>query len=105
MTDLDTLLRRDAQSPLPDNGFSARVMSSLPPRARARQAWLQPALVLGSAALGSVLAVAFAPAGISVLQGFADVVQLRIGTPAAMTAIAMAAALMVSAVVLAVETE
>ena len=105
MNDIDRVLREDARTALPDNGFSARVMGALPARATATRAWLTPALVFGSAALGSVLAIVFAPAGSSVLQGFADLVQLRAFTPAAITAAAMAAALLASALVLAVESD
>jgi len=77
MNDIDRLLHDDARAGLPDNGFSARVMGALPPRAPAQSGWLTPALVFGSAALGSALAIVFAPAGSSILQGFADLVQLR----------------------------
>jgi hypothetical protein len=105
MSDIDRVLREDARTSLPDNGFSARVMGALPPRATATRGWLTPALVFGSAALGSVLAIAFAPAGSSLLQGFADLVQLRALTPAAITALAMGVALLASALVLAVETD
>ncbi len=105
MNDLNHLLREDARQPIADNGFSARVMTALPARAVAKRKWLTPALVFGSAALGSVLALALAPAGTSLMQGFADLVQLHPGTPAAITALGMAVALMISAIVFAVETE
>jgi hypothetical protein len=105
MNDIDRVLRDDARAILPDNGFSARVIGALPPRAPAQSGWLTPALVFGSAALGSVLAIALAPAGSSVLQGFADLVQLRALTPAAITAAAMGVALLASALVLAVESD
>jgi hypothetical protein len=105
MNDIDRVLRDDARTNLPDEGFTARVMGALPARAPAQSGWLTPALVFGSAALGSVLAIVFAPAGSSVLQGFADLVQLRGFTPAAVTAAAMGVALLASALVLAVETD
>jgi hypothetical protein len=105
MNDIDRVLREDARTALPDNGFSARVMGALPARTTAGSGWLTPALVFGSAALGSVLAIVFAPAGTSVLQGFADLVQLGALTPAAITAVAMGVALLASALVLAVETD
>ncbi|MEO5692634.1 MAG: hypothetical protein ABIQ72_05885 [Usitatibacter sp.] len=105
MKDLDQLLREDASVPVPDNGFSARVMDALPARAVAKRSWLTPALIFGSAALGSLLAVVFAPADISVFQGFSDLVQLHYRTPAAITALGIALALTASAVVLAVETD
>ena len=102
---LERLLREDARRPLSDDGFNARVMAAVPAPAAKGRVWLKPALVLGSAALGSVLAIVFAPAGSSVLQGFLDLVQMRGLTPAAITGIAMSAALFVSAVVLAADTD
>lgn len=54
---LDALLRE--QNPyIDDNGFTARVIQSLPPR---RRAWLRPALLLGTTAIGSVLAILWIP--------------------------------------------
>ena len=104
MSDIDRLLRDDARGALPDDGFTARVMAALPAPAALPRAWLQPALVFGSAALGCVLAVALAPGG-SLLQGFADLTQLRALTPGALTAIAFGGALLASALVLAIESE
>ena len=105
MTDrLDEILRDDARRTLPDTGFSARVLEALPAPSP-RPPWLQPALVLGSALVGSVLAAALAPGDMGVVQGFADLMHLQLFTPAAVTGLAMAAALLVSAVVLAAETE
>jgi len=105
MTDIDPLLRDDARVPVPDEGFSARVMAALPARAQGSGAWFKPALIFGSAALGSVLAALLAPAGGSLLQGFADLMQLRGFTAAAFTAIAIGGALMLSALVLAVDPD
>jgi hypothetical protein len=102
---LDRLLREDAGAPVADNEFSARVLEALPPRATVRRAWLRPALVFGSAALGSLLAVLLAPAGGSLLQGFADLMQFRGLTPAAITAAAIGGALLLSALVLAADPE
>jgi len=104
MNDIDRVLREDARTPLPDDGFSTRVMAALPARPRSRP-WLQPALVFGSAGLGSLLAIALAPAGASVLQGFADLAQLHLRTPGALSAIAFGGALLASAVVLAIESD
>jgi len=104
MNDIDRVLREDARIPLPDEGFSARVLAALPARARPRP-WLHSVLVFGSAGLGSLLAVVFAPAGASVLQGFADLTQLHLNTPGAFTAIAFGGALLASAVVLAIESD
>jgi len=103
---LDRLLRRDAYAPLTDDGFTARVIGALPWRSQSiHHAWLSPALILGSAALGSALAIAFAPAGSNVVQGFFDLAALRTLTPAAMSGLAMTGALLLSAIVLALDTE
>ena len=103
---LERLLRRDSEIALADDGFGARVMAALPARAEsAHHAWLKSALVLGSAALGSALAIAFAPAGANVVQGFFDLAAARTLTPAAMAGLAMTGALLISAVVLALDTE
>ena len=103
---LDRLLRRDAQADLPDDGFTARMMGALPARAEAvHHAWLCPALILGSVALGSALATAFAPAGANVVQGFFDLASLPALTRAAVAGLAMTAALLLSAIVLALDAE
>jgi hypothetical protein len=104
MNDIDRILRDDARIVLPDEGFAARVMAVLPVRVRPKP-WLHSALVLGSALLGCILAVAFAPAGASLLEGFADLAQLHARTPAALMAIAFGGALLASAVVLAIESD
>jgi hypothetical protein len=103
---LDRLLRRDALAPLPDDGFGARVLGALPARVdTVHHAWLSPALIFGSAALGSALAIVFAPAGANVVQGFFDLASLRSFTPAAISGLAMTGALLVSAIVLALDAE
>jgi hypothetical protein len=102
MNDIDRILRDDARIVLPDEGFASRVMAALPARPKP---WLHSALVLGSALLGCAMAVAFAPAGASLLQGFADLAQLQARTPAALLAIAFGGALLASAVVLAIESD
>ena len=102
---LERRLREDARRAIADDGFSARVMAKLPPRAPATLPWLQSLLVLGSALLGSALALLLAPAGLSPLQGFSDLVHFRGLTPAAIGGLAIAGALLVSAVVLAADTE
>jgi hypothetical protein len=104
MNDLDSLLRADARTLLDDGGFSARVVGALPPAAATRP-WIGPVLVIGSAAVGSLAAALLAPAGGSLLQGFADLVQLRAFTPAAITALAMSGALLACALVLAFDSE
>lgn len=101
---IEKLLRDDAKVELPDGGFSRRVMSSLPARAKPRL-WFKPLLVVGSAALGSVLAVALGPSDLSLVQGFVDLAHSRLGTPSAITGLAMSLAFLVCAIVLAAETE
>jgi hypothetical protein len=103
MSDIDRLLRRDARLELPDDGFTARVAGALPARRSPDRAWLRPALVMGSALLGSALAVSLSPQAASMLQGFQDLVFLRTGSPAAIGGLAMCGALLLSALVLAFE--
>ena len=105
MKDIDDLLREDARADVADNGFTHRVMSALPRPLPARRSWLTPVLVLGSTAVGSVLAVALSPGGFSIAEGFVDLVQMRGFTPAAVTALALAAALSVSAILLAADAD
>jgi len=101
---LDRLLRedagRDAQA-LAAGAFEARVLSALP---APRGSWWKPVLVVGSAALGSVLALAFAPGDSSLLHGFVDLVQQRY-TPAAIAGIATSVALLAAAIVVAAEAD
>jgi hypothetical protein len=105
MKNLDGLLHDDAQMPIADNGFTARVMGALPARAARRNRWLRPALIAGSAALGSILAAAFAPGRFSLLEGFTDFAERGGITPAVVTTLGMAMALLVSAIVLAAEPD
>ncbi|HEY2629790.1 MAG TPA: hypothetical protein VGI57_11725 [Usitatibacter sp.] len=99
---LDRILFRDASAgEIADAGFSARVMGALPARVPHRRVGLDPLLVLGSAALGSVLAVAFAPADTNVVQGVIDLFHRHALTPAAYASIGLSAILFVSAVLLA----
>jgi hypothetical protein len=51
---------REQNAYVDDNGFTARVVKSLP---RRRRVWLRPALLLGAVAIGSVLAVWWLPWG------------------------------------------
>ncbi len=54
---LDVLLRE--QNPhIDDDGFTARVLTALPPR---RRAWLRPTVLLGATAIGSALASRWLP--------------------------------------------
>lgn len=102
---IDKVLRDDASRPLADGGFTRRVVDSLPPSRTARSVWLKPVLVIGSAALGSVLAFALGPSDLSLVQGFVDLAHSRLGTPSALTGLAMTLTFLVCAVVLASETE
>ena len=105
MKDVEQLLRADAGETIDEAGFTQRVMGALPaPRPR-RRAWLTPVLVLGSTALGSALALAFAPTGVSVAQGFIDVASMRGFTPAAVMALALGGALTAAAVLLAADAD
>jgi len=54
---IDTLLREQNRH-VDDDGFTQRVMAALP---RRRQTWLRTAWLLGSAAIGWVLAVLWLP--------------------------------------------
>ena len=104
---LDRLLREDAQreARVPDeSAFEARVLAALPAPRSPRATWWKPVLVLGSAALGSALAVAFAPGNSSLLAGFVDLVQHRY-TPAAIAGIATSFALLAAAIVVAAEAD
>jgi len=100
---LDRILRADARQSIEEDGFTARVMGALP--ARAPHPWLKSALVLGSAALGSALAVLLAPAQINVVQGFLDLALMRGLTLPGAAGLGMAAALLVSAIVLVADTD
>lgn len=100
---LDRLLRHDAALAIEDGGFTARVLHALPAPRAAHSVWLKPALVLGSAALGSVLALALAPSDASIVQGLIDIAHMRGATPATLTALCTTFALLVCAVVLAAD--
>jgi hypothetical protein len=99
---LEALLQESGRHALPDGGFTRRVTDALPPARRPWQ-WLRPALVPGSAAIGAAAAWLLAPAGSSVLQGFLDLARLQAGTPSALSALALALAMAVTAAVLAAE--
>jgi hypothetical protein len=101
---MDRLLRDDAARGLPNDGFTRRVLASLPPPRAHRLSW-KPALIVGSTMLGSVLAMAFAPAGTSLVQGFIDITHSRVMTSAALTGLATCAALLISALVLATDVD
>ena len=102
---LDRILRHDAAHAIDDGGFTARVMHALPAAHAMPATWLKPALILGSAALGSALAVALGPADASFLQGVMDIAHMRGATPAMLTALCTSFALLVCAVVLAADSD
>ena len=104
---LDRLLREDARRearPADDAAFEARMLAALPAPRTSRSTWWKPMLVLGSAALGSALALAFAPGDSSLLTGFVDLVHQRY-TPAAIAGIGMSFALLAAAIVAAAEAD
>ena len=105
MSNLDKLLRHDAHRDLADDGFANRVMAALPARAPRERAWLKPALVMGSAAIGSALAVALSPQGAALVAGFQDLMHLRMGSQGAVSGLALCGALLLSALVLATDSE
>jgi hypothetical protein len=55
---MDVLLR-EQNTYVDDGGFTSRVIAALPQRRR--HSWLSPALLLGAAAIGTVLAVRWLP--------------------------------------------
>lgn len=104
MSDIERLLRHDARIELPDEGFAIRVMGALPARTTTQAStWLRPALVMGSALVGSALAVMLSPQAASLMQGFQDLMYLRTGSAGAIGGLAMCGALLLSALVLAIE--
>ena len=105
MKDIDTWLREDAARGVADPGFDRRVLRALPRPAASRARWLRPALVMGSAVAGSVLAIAFAPPLGSPAAAIADLFAGGSLPPAAWAAFALAGALLVSSLVVAFDTE
>ena len=105
MDGIERLLRHDARIELPDEGFAARVMGALPARAPRPRAWLGPALVMGSALVGSALAIMLSPQASSLVQGFQDLMSLRTSSSGAIGGLAMCGALLLSALVLAVNDD
>lgn len=105
MDAMERLLRHDARIELPDAGFADRVMGALPARAVKPRAWLRPVLVMGSALVGSALAVALSPQAASLMDGFHDLMYLRTSSAAAVGGLAMCGALLLSALVLAVNED
>jgi len=105
MKDIDTLLRNDAAQGVADDGFTRRVLGALPSRPRAPARWLRPALVMGSAVVGSALAIAFAPPLESPSMAIVELLTAGTPSPAAWAALALAGALLVSCLVVAFDAE
>ena len=99
---LDRLLREDARHPLGDAGFTNRVMGALPAPTTPYPAF-KTWLIVGSTALGGLLAALLAPIGPLVLEGITQIAQLRGMTPAVTATLAMTVVLAVSGYVLATE--
>lgn len=97
---IDALLASDAEVPIADNGFSARVVAALGVRRPAANPWLKPSLVLGATMAGAAIATFVAPVGPTLLAGFADLAALRADSPAAIAAMISAISLAVAAFVL-----
>ena len=97
---IDALLASDAQVPIADRGFSARVIATLGARHPAASPSLKPALVLGAATAGAAIATFVAPVGPTLLAGFTDLAALRADSPAAVAALLAAVSLAVAAFVL-----
>ena len=100
---LDRTLRADARRVLDDQGFAERVLSTLPSLAARTSPWLRPALVLGSTALGGLLAVLLAPIGPMFIEGASQLAHFRGFTPSIAALLAMTTILGVAGWVLATE--
>jgi hypothetical protein len=97
---IDALLASDAELRIEDNGFTARVIASLPRRAATSNPLLQPALVLGATVTGAAIATFVAPVGPTLAAGFADLVTLQAASPAAIAALLAAISLALAAWIL-----
>lgn len=101
---LDRQLRADARVALPDQGFTQRTLAALPGAFDAAPSpWLKPALVIGSTALGGILATVLAPVGPMVLEGAAELARMRGFTPAVAVLLAMTSILAVAGYILATD--
>jgi RNA polymerase sigma-70 factor (ECF subfamily) len=100
---LDRLLRADARRPLEDQGFTARVLTALPSPLARTNPWLKPALVLGSTALGGLLASLLAPIGPMFIEGASQLAHMRGFTPSVAALLAMTSVFVVAGWVLATE--
>jgi hypothetical protein len=99
---LDRQLREDARRMLDDSGFTNGVIAALPPRF-APYPGLKTGLIVGSTALGGLLAALLAPVGPMVLEGITQIAHLRGMTPSVAATLAMTVVLAVTGYVLATE--
>ena len=102
MKTLEDLLLEDAQAALADDFFTARVLGALPARAP-RATWWKALLILGSTALGALLAALFAPSGTSALQGVLDLSTSHYLTPSALAVVGTAVTIAIAGAVLAAD--
>jgi hypothetical protein len=103
MKTIEQMLVDDALRELPDDGFSLRVMGALPRPVLRRQPWWKPMLILGSTALGCLLAALFAPAGATAMQGALDLASSHYLTPGALAVLGTAFTLAIAGAVLAAD--
>ncbi len=102
MKTIEQFLVEDTLRTLADDGFSARVMGALP-APLPRRAWWKPALILGSTALGGLLAALLAPAGASITQGMLDLASRHYLTPGALAIFGTALTLAIAGAVVAAD--
>ena len=103
MKTIEQLLVDDAGSALADDGFTGRVLSALPQPVPRHAGWWKPALILGSTALGCLLAWLLAPAEASAFQGVLDLAASRFLTPGALAVGGTALTLAIAGAVLAAD--
>ena len=100
---LDRQLRADARVTLQDDGFASRVLAALPLPVPRMNPWLKPALVLGSTAVGGLLATLLAPVGPMFMEGASQLAHMRGFTPSVAALLAMTSVLVIAGWVLATE--
>ena len=101
---IDRRRAEDARVAIADDGFSRRVLGALPAPAPRASRW-RPALILGSTALGALLATALGATGPALVEGFADLAIGRALTAQATAALALALTLAISAAVLVADSD
>ena len=100
---LDRQLRADAHVVLQDEGFTGRVLATLPSPVPRMNPWLKPTLVLGSTAVGGLLATILAPVGPMFIEGASQLAHMRGFTPSVAALLAMTSVLVIAGWVLATE--